>query len=88
MNVDIVFEGQPLIELESFIQDNVRDITMKSPSKSCDLDLLPTCLLRHLLEHILLLITAIINRPLAESTVPHYLKKAKVRPLLKNVTFG
>ena len=56
---------------------------MKSPSKSCELDPLPTNLLKQVLEYVLPLITAIINRSLVESKVPACFKKANVRPLLK-----
>jgi exonuclease III len=83
MSADVRFEGQPLTQLEPSTQDEVRNIIMKSPSKSCELDPLPTNLLKQVLEYVLPLITAIINRSLVESKVPACFKKANVRPLLK-----
>ena len=53
MEADVAFEGQPLTQLESSIQDKVHDIIMKSPSMSCDFDPLPTYLLNQMLEHTL-----------------------------------
>ena len=64
-------------------QYEVHDIIIKSPSKYCVLDPLPTYLLKKLLEYLLPLITAIINKPLAESKIPLSFKKANIRPLLK-----
>ena len=41
MNADIKFEGQPLTKLAPATQDKVRDIIMKSPSKSCEIHYIP-----------------------------------------------
>jgi len=46
MRADIKFDGQPLTKLAPATQDEVRDIIIKSPSKSCELDPLPTYLLK------------------------------------------
>ena len=83
LTADIRFEGQPLTALVPATQDEIRDIIKKSPSKSCELDPLPTYLLRLCLDQLLPLITTIINRSLAESKVPQCFKRALVRPLLK-----
>ena len=83
MSVDIKFEAQPLTKLSPATQDEVRDIIINSPSKSCELDLLPTHLLKEVLEYLLPLITDIINKSLVESNVTLSFKKANIRPLLK-----
>ena len=83
MSVDIKFEGQPLTKLSPATQDEVHDIIITSPSKSCELDPLPTYLLKEVLEYLLPLITAIIDKSLVESKVPLSFKKANIRPLLK-----
>jgi len=62
MSVDIKFEGHPLTKLAPSTQDEVHDIIIKSPPKSCELDPLPTYLLKEVLEYLLPLITAIINK--------------------------
>ena len=54
MNADIKFEGQPLTKLAPATQDEVHDIIIKSPSKSCELDPLPTYLLTDVMEYLLL----------------------------------
>jgi len=82
MNADIKFEGQPLAKLGPATQYEERNIIIKSPSSSCELDPLPKYLLKEVLEYLLPLITAIINRSLVESTVPLSFKKANIRPLL------
>ena len=64
MSSDIKFEGQPLTKLAPSTQDEVLDIIVKSPSKSCELDHLPTYLLKEVLKYLLPYITAIINKSL------------------------
>ena len=83
MSTDIKFEGQTLTKLMPANQDEVHDIIIKSPSKSCELDPLPTYLLKAVLKYILPLITAIINKSLVESKGPLTFKKAIIRPLPK-----
>jgi hypothetical protein len=83
MSADVKFEGQHLTHFKPATQDEVRIVVMKSPSKSCELDPLPTNLLKKVLECLLPLITRIINKSLVESDVPAYFKKAHVRPLIK-----
>jgi len=83
MNADIKFEGQPLTKLAPATQGEVLDIIIKSPSKSCELDPLPTYPLKGVLGYLLPLITAIINKLLVESKVPLSFKKVNIRPLLK-----
>ena len=75
---DVMFDG---ILLQSFLpatQDEVKRIITNSPNKSCDLDPIPTQLLRQCLDHFVLLITAIINKSLATSVVPTCFKRAVV----------
>ena len=73
MSADVKFEGQHLTHFKPATQDEVRIVVMKSPSKSCELDPLPTNLLKKVLECLLPLITRIINKSLVESDVPAYL---------------
>jgi len=87
MTADIKFDGQPMTTFTPATQKEIRKIIMNAPSKSCELDPLPTHLLKDCLEHLLPLITAIINGSLTESKVPLSFKKAIVRPLLKKNKF-
>ena len=83
MSVDVKFEGQHLTHCKPANQDEVHVVIMKSPSNSCELDPLPTNLLKKVLECLLPWITAIINQSLVESHVPAYFRKAHFRPMVK-----
>ena len=63
--------------------DEIRKIIEGSPSKSCQLDPLPTFLLKSCLDDLLPVITYIINSSMSTGDVPQQLKKAVVTPLLK-----
>ena len=79
----------PQAEITNFTpldQGQIGKLIKDSPSKSCDLDPLPTWLLKLCMPELLSLITAIVNCSLESSTVPPSLKKALVRPLLKKPT--
>ena len=56
---------------------------MKSASKSCDLDSIPTNILKALLDILIKPITTIINLSLESGTFPLSFKEAHVTPLLK-----
>lgn len=83
MSADVEFNGEPLTDLSPATQDEIREIIMKAPTKSCEIDPLPTYLLKQCLNKLLPLITAIINKSIADSKVPVCFKEATVRPLLK-----
>ena len=72
--------------LKPATEDDVQKLVIKSQSKSCSLDPLPTFLLKDCLEEILPAITAIINASLSAASVPAFLKKAVVTPLIKKAT--
>ena len=63
--------------------DEVRKIISRSPAKSCELDPIPTDLLKKCKSTIVPAITRIINISLDTGVVPEDLKKAIVRPTLK-----
>ena len=56
---------------------------MSSPNKSCDLDPLPTTLLKACLDSLINPITNIINASLCSGMFPDDFKQAHVSPLLK-----
>ena len=72
-----------LFNLEPASEDEVRKIDMKSASKSCDLDPIPTNILKALLDILIKPITTIINLSLESGTFPLSFKEAHVTPLLK-----
>ena len=61
---------------------------MSSPSKSCDLDPLPTILLKACLDVLLKPITDVINASLCSGLFPEDLKCAHVNPVLKKTTLS
>lgn len=56
---------------------------MAAPNKSCDLDPLPTWLLKACIDELVPIITRIINASLSSGSVPTPFKSAVIRPLLK-----
>ncbi|XP_064622629.1 uncharacterized protein LOC135484864 [Lineus longissimus] len=73
----------PLSAFPPATEEEVRRIVMKSPSKSCELDPVPTWLLKLCIDELLPILTAIINASLKASCVPRAFKSALIRPLLK-----
>ena len=68
-------------------QDEVRKLILSSPSKSCDLDSLPTWMLKIHLDSLLPVITKIVNLSLDTVSFPSTFKDALVTPLLKKPNF-
>ncbi len=83
----IVWKDEPKfnIQLSEFIsltEDDVKKIVLKSPNKYCELDHIPTNLLRECIDEILPLLTKIINLSLRLGDMPTSLKKAIIKPML------
>ena len=76
-------KSNKLFNLEPASEDEVRKIIMKSAAKSCDLDSIPTNILKALLDILIKPITTIINLSLESVTFPLSFKEAHVTPLLK-----
>ena len=55
----------------------------QSPSKSCELDPIPTTILKEVLPSIAPLFTSIVNESMQTGVFPQDLKEALVKPLLK-----
>ncbi len=83
-------EGPPVCKvLEEFVpltEEEVSILIAKSPSKSCELDPLPTSILKEHLDLLLPTITSIVNMSLTSSIFPQSMKTALVRPLLKKAS--
>ena len=63
--------------------DGIRQLVSKAPTKSGELDSIPTWLLKQCGDGIIPSMTSIINMSLESEVVPGCFKKALVRPLLK-----
>ncbi len=63
--------------------EKLRKIIIDAPTKSCQLDPLPTALMKECIDLLLPTLLKIINTSLTSSTVPAPFKKAIITPLLK-----
>ncbi len=66
-------------------EDAIRKLILKSPTKSCSLDPIPSTLLKKCLDVLLPIITAIVNLSLSSGVFPDVYKLALVIPLLKKL---
>ena len=70
-------------EFSSISEVELQRIVMKSPSKGCSLDPLPTRMVKQVMGPLLPLMTTLINSSLTSGDVPENMKVARVSPLLK-----
>ena len=78
-NVDV-----PVLEFfHPTTEDEIRKLVMSSPSKHCNLDPIPTWILKYHIDILLPAITNIVNLSLESSIFPQLFKSAMVKPLLK-----
>ena len=73
----------PLKKFEPTTGDEVTKIIKKMKTKSCELDFLPTLLLKEALPYVINTITSIMNVSLEQGVFPDSWKIAIIRPLLK-----
>ena len=72
-----------LSTFESVSEQDMAKIIAKSNSVSCELDPMPTFLIKQCLPQLLPVLTRIVNLSLATENMPPEFKKAVIRPLLK-----
>ena len=80
---DVPFHGTCFSKFTTATESEIKQLIFSSQSKSCELDPIPTDLLKRCIDPLLPVITTIINKSLETSTVPDSFKEAIVRPLLK-----
>jgi hypothetical protein len=83
LEFESAFTGCPLTDFHPATEDEVRKALSSAPNKSCELDPVPTWLLKQSADQLIPLITVIVNKSLTTSQVPASFKKAVIRPLLK-----
>ena len=66
-------------------EDSVRKILKKAPIKSCELDSLPSWVLRNCEDVFIRIITLIVNRSFEEGVMPTDFKFVVLIPLLKKI---
>ena len=71
---------------ERATEDEIKKLVLSSSSKSCDLDLIPTSLLKNCFDILIPPITDIIDISMETSTFPQNFKETHVRPLLKKTS--
>ena len=64
-------------------EDEVREVIMRSPSKSCSLDPIPTTILKECIDDLLPFLTAMCNASLLEGHLPVSQRHAIITPLIK-----
>ena len=70
-------------EFELMTEDEIGEIIKGMPAKMCDMDSIPTTLLKKALPGLLSMITKIVNASMTQGVFPLSWKMAIVRPLLK-----
>ena len=79
-------DEQFIYVLEPATEVEIRRIIMKSPNKSCELDSIPTWLLKCCLTELLPLITTLANKSFTTASLPENVKLALIKPHLKKQT--
>ena len=64
-------------------EDEIKAVIVKSPSKSCELDPVPTFIIKQCVDVIVPDLTLIVNKSLQSGNFADSLKVAHIRPLLK-----
>ena len=83
---DVCFDGVPLTNFVPITESDVERLVAIAPCKTCELDPIPTWLLKQCSSELVPLITTIINASLTKSVVPPDFKRAVIRSLLKKST--
>ena len=79
------FTGSKFCDFEPVTEASMLELILKTASKSCNLDPIPTSLTQHYLDALVPVITKIINTSLINGIVPDCFKSAIVKPLLKKL---
>ena len=66
------------LEFKPISCSDLEQYIMASPTKSCELDPIPTSLLKKILPSVSQLLTAIVNNPITLGTFPNCIKGALV----------
>ena len=86
-NVDIYTDGESqtclLNAFEPATETEIGILLKSSPVKSCELDPIPTWLLRDCAHDIIPVLTTIVNMSLRTGVMPSHLKRAHARPIIK-----
>ena len=84
--INLVTASTRLENFEPATEEEIRKVVLSMSNATCELDPLPTNLLRDSIDEILPSLTKIVNSSLTNAEVPSELKRAVVRPLLKKAS--
>ena len=79
------FSGEMLRKFSPLSSDEVKKLIIESKTTTCELDPIPTELLKSSMNDVLHIITEIINTSLKIGIMPDILKHALIKPLLKKL---
>jgi hypothetical protein len=82
-NVHTQFVGDHLATFPTVTAKELLDHISSSNAKSSSLDIVPTWLLKEIVDNLIHIILPIFNKSLSDGVVPESFKSAVVRPLLK-----
>ena len=85
VNRDVEMEPSASVKLNNLIlvtSDEIRGVIAPRPNKSCELDPIPTWLVKQCVDQLLPLLTSIVNESLTKGKFPNDYKNAIVKPLL------
>ena len=83
VDIPAPLEIQQFSKFQPMTLSKLKKIILSRPSKRCDLDLIPTSLLKQIHPSTVEIIADIINISLRDGVFPESLKKALVKPILK-----
>jgi len=72
-----------LVNFSPATEEEIKKFVQQSANKSCELDPLPTWLLKSCINELTPILTKIVNISLEHATVPESFKSARIRPLIK-----
>ena len=78
-----MFSGTSLTEFKPLSLDSVKTLITSAPSKSCEIDPIPTSMVKECLGEISPIISTIINTSLEQGYFPDAWKGAVVKPKMK-----
>ena len=82
-NEDVSSTVQSMTCLSSLSQNDLIELIMSMPNKSCSMDAIPLWLLKECLPELIPMLSFIVNKSLATGVFPTSLKAAVVKPSLK-----
>ena len=77
-----------LTSFDDASENEIHRVIMRSPSKTCGLDPIPTQIPKENIESLASTITRIVNLSMSTGTIPSSFKQALVNPLLKKTFIG